>query len=487
MNIKVLLCLCITILPLFLASYFLFLKDPPVWPDEGTSLYMAQALLKNGHIDAFNYGGVPPEAKRAGLAFPPLYFFTLGVWSNFFGGSIESIRSLSLLLGSLAAATFFALLKYKYSLNLAILGTLLLTFNIHFAKASRFGRPEILAILIINLSLLCWYLGQKNTKYIYLSGVLASLAAAAHPIGILAVVIIILALFFSGLTLKRKALFLLWTLLMFSGVTLSWLLTTQRSLADFYKALSLGVADKAYHLNDLLAPFMAPDPAWFSLTVGQYLILLMLFLTSLKLTTLRKESLFIFSAAFISLGWIDLQKVLYYGAYPVPLIVLAIITLVARLKFALQILVAAFFITINIYLQFFNIGFYSPALNFTQLGNFNYHQFTDEIKSHLPESSVTLFLASIPDPYLDLKKNPNFTLYQAIDPNYPIDELDYQKTLDSSDFVIHTWIPHPFLAEYLANNTLRVVPIGQEGGYSATLVQLKPRGQRHHNKIQGER
>ena len=478
---KTIFLLVISILPLFLASFFLFLKDPPVWPDEGTSLHQAESLLKNGKIDAFNYGGIPIESKRAGLAFPPLYFIMLGFWTDLFGQTIESIRLLSLFLGSLAAAAFFFLVRVKFqSLYFATLGTLLLTFNVHFSKATRLGRPEILTILIIIVSLLCWYVsGKKHTKYILLSAFLASLATASHPLGILSVGVIILGVIFSPLPLKKKLLFSTWTLFCLGLVTLSWLLTTQRSLSDFYIAFSLGAQDKAYQLSSLVTDFIPTNSTWFVLTVTQSFILLILLIKIInKSASNRRENLFIFLSALGAIELISLQKVIYYGAYPQPLIILAILTVVAQMKSSMRPLVIIFFICINIYLQFFNIGFYTPSVNFTELDSFDYHRFTDEIKNNLPKEPTTIFLSSIPDPYLDLKTDPNYTLYQAIDPNYPLDLKDYQKTLDESDYIIYTWLPHDFLAQYLVSNTSKVIQVGQNGGYQATLVKLKPKGQR---------
>src|SRR3989344_5133584 len=101
----------LAILPLLFSSYFLFLKDPPVWPDEATSFYQAKTLLETGKMNADIYGGIPSDAIKSGLAFPPLYFFTLGVWTNIFGDKIEAIRTLSLTLGVATLIVFYYLLK----------------------------------------------------------------------------------------------------------------------------------------------------------------------------------------------------------------------------------------------------------------------------------------------------------------------------------------------------------------------------------------
>ena len=136
------------------------------------------------------------------------------------------------------------------------------------------------------------------------------------------------------------------------------------------------------------------------------------------------------------------------------------------------------FILINFYIQFFDIESYTPHKTFYQLESFNYHQFTKRIKDALPDKPLTLFLASIPDAYLDLKNNTKYKLYQAIDPNYPISESEYKKALDQSDYIIYTWLPHDLLASYVYSFGLNNINI-QAGGYNVTIAELKPKNQRN--------
>ena len=70
---------------------------------------MAKTLLETGKMNAGNYGGIPDVAVGAGLGFPPVYFFILGIWARVFGESIEAIRALSLTIGLLSAIIFYFL------------------------------------------------------------------------------------------------------------------------------------------------------------------------------------------------------------------------------------------------------------------------------------------------------------------------------------------------------------------------------------------
>ena len=155
---------------------------------------------------------------------------------------------------------------------------------------------------------------------------------------------------------------------------------------------------------------------------------------------------------------------------------------------------------------------YTPHKNLVGLQPYDYHQFTELVKEALvplclpppviarnkvpsqsglnsteittsplaPRNDVecTIFLSTVPDLYLALKENPQYSLKHAIDPNYPINEENYKKVLDQTDIIIYTWLPHEFLANYVTINAQSVIPVEQPGGYGAFIVKLKPKDQR---------
>lgn len=477
-------------LPLFLSSYFFFLKVPPIWPDEGTSLYQAKTLLETGKMQAYNYGGVPEVAKSAGLGFPPLYFALLGLWTGTFGESIESIRALSLSLGVLCVVVFYFLVP-RILLNkgvIAFWGALLLSFNLHFAQASRWGRPEILTLLFILLTLYFWFIRSRQVTRskpktprgwaltppgwtLLGSAVFASLAVATHPMGFLAPIILGLAILLSHNTLKTKFLSLLGLGITLATATAAWILITQKSVSSFWEALRLGSEAKLGEGLNLMN--FGSNWIWTSIIIVQLLVVLVLFY--------KKYNLFIPLAATISLVWVSLNREGYYTVYAQPFLILAALSLIhllPRLKWGL----IGFLIFSDLYLQFGKIDYYTPPLAFWQLSSFNYHELTAEIEKYITPGvdgrKTTLFLASIPDPYLDLRLNSHYRLYQAIDPNYPVDEEDYKKTLDSTDFVIFTWFPHDYLAYYVQTNAEKITTV-TGGGYGVNVARLKERDQRN--------
>lgn len=471
--------IALTLLPLLISAYFLFLKDPPVWPDEGTSLHMAKAIRQTGRINAQIYGGIPKVAAEAGLGFPPLYFMALGGWTKVFGESIESIRALSLLLGVVTLAVFyFVILNVVTKKLYPLLGSLLLSVNVFFAKASRFGRPEILTLLLILLSLLFWY--RFNTpdggrRAFVLAVLCAALASAAHPMGMIAPAVLGLAVLFSSFTLKTKIIYISWIMGAFLAVTFVWILTTQQSIPDLLTSYRLSFLGKMSTTSNIWT-ILTSGSVWTVLLLAQALALLALSYLAIK--TKSREYLFILASALLTLVLVFWQKENYYVLYLQPFLILAVLILIKHLKLAGQMVVIGFFILINIYLQFFYIDSYIPRQTVFTIGSFDYHHLTNQIKDYLPKKPECIFLSAIPDPYLDLKDIPYYKLYQAIDPHYPVSKKEYKEVLDGCDFIIYSWLPHEFLSEYVQNNTERWIHLSQPNGYSLTIARLKSKEER---------
>ncbi|MDO8638129.1 MAG: glycosyltransferase family 39 protein [Candidatus Daviesbacteria bacterium] len=136
--------LLISILPLIISFNLLYLKDPPIWPDEPVFYDMAKNLTTNNSLATRIYVGTTSDVKNTGLGYPPLYFYTLSFFTDTFGSDIEMVRNLSLIFGIFCLVTFFFLViiifENKY---LALLGTIILSLDIFFARSSRTGRMEI--------------------------------------------------------------------------------------------------------------------------------------------------------------------------------------------------------------------------------------------------------------------------------------------------------------------------------------------------------
>jgi hypothetical protein len=114
-----------------------------------------------------------------------------------------------------------------------------------------------------------------------------------------------------------------------------------------------------------------------------------------------------------------------------------------------------------------------------QLGadSYDYHRFTKSIIDNLPQKA-SIFLATIPDPYFDLKqeKNKNFQLYEF--PTVPISDKAYKKLLDSVDYLILNMMPDKRLENYMNKYTAKKIDISQPNQFSAIIFKLVPHNKR---------
>lgn len=479
--------LFISSVPLLISNFFLFLKDPPVFPDEPVFFDMAKNISLKGYYTADIYVGTIKAVAEAGLGYPPLYFYALNLWSNIFGSSIESVRSLSFFIGIISLTLFFITVKkiFKYD-RIALIGTLLLSLNIHFARATRLGRMEILAFLFLIISslflMLAW---EKKRKFLYiLSGVGSAGAVMSHPLGIMATPIIVFSTFFKEKNLKDKI-----TLSFFTGipvviVLLGWLFLQKDRLPAILQTYSLLIANKSGKIPYALVLFQNDFSWWFLFIIDISLISIFIY-TFIKIK--NDFNTFILIGLFISIFLSLLNVEFGYLIYPQLFLILAILSILQAnigelLRKILYILIWLLLLAL-INIQFLN----NNNLSVTNQGersvfstlNHDYHDFAQQINNNLPQDKkINIFIASFPDPYFDLRKNPNFTFYEAPDPNFSLSEENYKKTLDQSDYVMLTWIPHNFLIDYLNKNTETKIVIKQDNGYSGLLIKLVSKDKR---------
>ena len=103
--------LLVAIVPLIVSFKILYLKDPPVWPDEAVFYDMAKNLISNDSLGTRIYIGTSSDVQSTGLGYPPVFFYIFGYFTDIFGSDIEIIRSLFLSFGIFSLITFFFLSK----------------------------------------------------------------------------------------------------------------------------------------------------------------------------------------------------------------------------------------------------------------------------------------------------------------------------------------------------------------------------------------
>lgn len=479
-------------IPFLLISSVQFLKDPPVWPDETSFFDMSQTFSKSGRIATSIYGNIAPGIENTDIGYPPLYFIIQSYWANLFGTEIETLRLLSLFFAISSLVLFFFIAKKLFNSNsLAFLGTVILSLDIHFSRASRLARMEILTFFFVVSSLLTILIAQKIQKNIlyFLAGIISAFATISHTMGFIAPVILTLFILFERKTIRQK---LLRVILILTPVLISnilWFAATGKNIGHLIGTYSLHSADKMSKLPFAFTLFSV-DLSWKILFIS-YMVIIFIFILSLKKSS-SKMKLFIFSGFIASVIFTLMGKEGGYIIYFQPFLTLIILYTLKNLRkdIEMQNLGKAFISITSVLIiiaGYLNIEFFqNDSLGITNKsdrsvfgGSYDYHDFSKRIIDVLPKDKpVTLFLSATPDPYFDLKKLNNFKFYLAAAPYTPISNSEYKKILDSSDYLILTWVPHQFLADYINQNSDSITNVGQPNGYSAAVVKLKPKDDR---------
>ncbi|MFH0936771.1 MAG: glycosyltransferase family 39 protein [Candidatus Daviesbacteria bacterium] len=477
-------------LPLLLTSSILFLKDPPIWPDEPVFYEMAQNFLSTGKLASNLYIGTASEVAETGFGYPPLYFGLLGIWTGIFGSSIESVRSLSLILGLSCLSVFFFLIRNLFKSNfLSVLGTLVLAFQVHFSRSSRIGRMEILTLLLLLGSLFMLQVAEEKKKlYLYfLIGLISALATLSHPMGIISPIIIFFYLLFTSSNFKEKIIHLCLVSLPVILLNIFWLIVTKVNLLFLLSTYQGHLQDKAPKLPYAVVLFQTDFSWWFLFIL--YIVLFIVFLGFIKKMG-QKEYLLILISVFVSfilsLWGREGCYIIYFQPFII-LIALFLLNIGQKLnsqtlrKTVLAIISLIILASLNI--QFFNndnIAITRGGLRtIFDIAAVDYHLFGKEIIKKLPADQPTnILISSLPDPYFDLKEINQFRFYEAPDPFFPISKENYKKVLDSTDYLVITWFPQQFLKDYVDKNSETITTINPPNSYQALLIKLKPRTNR---------
>lgn len=482
----------ISITPLLVSNFFLFLKDPAVFPDEPVFFDMARNISFKGFYTADIYVGTIKEVAESGLGYPPLYFYLLNLWSSIFGSTIESVRSMSFILGLICLLLFFLITKEVFkSDKFALIGTLLLSANIHFARAARLGRMEILAFLFLVISSLFLILAWKRKKKVFytLSGFGAAGAVLSHPLGIMVTPIMLLTTLITEKSLKDKVTLSFWTGIPVILAFFSWIIIQSERIPAILSTYPLLFSVKSGKPPYAWILFQN-DFSWWLLFIIDFLLISIFIYTFIK--TKSRLNTFILIGLLISifLALFNIEAV--YLIYPQFFITLALLSCLSAIEYYSDFLKKSFYILTGLLLlsfiiiQFFNnnnLAVTRPEnRSIFSTRNYDYHKLTAEIIENLPKDKKThIFIAAFPDPYFDLLKNPNFTIYEAPDPTFPLSEENYKRTLDQSDYIVLTWMPHKFLDDYINKNIESKIEIGTPDSYYAVLVKLLPKDKRKSN------
>lgn len=481
--------LFVAILPLIISFKLLYLKDPPVWPDEPVFYDMAKNLTSNDSLAARIYVGTASDVKNTGLGYPPIYFYILSYFTDFFGSDIETIRTLSLFFGISGLVVFFLLTKTIFKNNyLALLGTIILSLDIFFARSTRTGRMEITTFFFMLLAFLFYILAKDKNRIIYyiLAGIASGFAILSHPMGFIAPIIIGVNILFTEKKLRRIFSQVLFFIMPVIFAIPFWILKSG-SLLDLISTFGSHLQDKSPKIPFAFVLFQTSLSWWILFII--YLIIFIVFVTIFFKSKFRRDNylpVFLLSGSMISSIILLWGREGCYMLYFQPFIVLIVLFLFNKYyKKSGFLLISS--LTVLLIVSYLNIQFFHnnnlamTNLEITSIAksrNYNYHLFTSQILEVLPKQKANIFLSSVPDPYFDLNKLNLYNFYEAPDPSFPLSENAYKQVLNDSDYAIITWIPHKLLEKYIADNKEEMIPVGQKNGYNAIIIKFVPRERR---------
>lgn len=431
-QIKIVLLFLLAIVPFLISSSLLYLKDPPPWPDEGILLDIANNLTTHGTFSTTLFRDSIPGITQQADWYPPVYSYTLSIWTNAFGTSIIAVRALSLMFGILSLAVFFQIARYLLNDNYyAALATFMLSIDPNFNQSSRIGRMETLTFFLILCSFLIILNALNSTKkrLYFISGIFSSLAILTHVIALLAPAIIALTILLSNIKIREKI-----NAIFFFSVPIAlgfmiWFLTILKTLNIFIAQMQMHLAKKAAVKSWILH-------RW---TDGQWQILIVLCLISILIFAFYVykykglKNYFLLIGITVSSLAVIYGKEMWYFVYFQPFLALILISLY---KIARELLSGPKQISIKILLliiAFINFNLiFSKITNFSK-GSFDYNSFSNKIAENVEPNSA-VFLSVIPDPYLALRGKNGLTFYEF--PPLPVPPDKYKGILDSSDYAV---------------------------------------------------
>lgn len=476
----------LSISPFLLRSAVFFLSDPPVWPDEAIFTNSARTLATTGTIATNLFGETIPGLKQHANWYPPLYIYALAGWTNIFGTTIESVRSLSFVLSLCSFAILYFILLELFSGKLYVmLGLLLFSLDLNIGEASRLARMDMMNFFFLCLAFYGYLRSMKpgisityRTISLLIAGISSSLAVVTHPLGLIAPVVIVLHQGMAAVVQKQNnsrtkvlydmMLVLLPTLLL-GGL---WLFSMRDSWSFFLKQYDLQFQRKIPYTPypHILFQRFVSWKALFSI----YFISLTLFAFE-AIRKIHIKHLFLLIGFIVSFAVIEWGKENWYILYVHPFILcilIANLSMALKAKRRLAITITTILLSGYVCLQLYFIWSLRTTVDSP---SDTYYSFANRVQSLIPAGSSVL-LATIPDPYFILSKNPKITLYEFL--TVPIDEDKYRQFLDAIDIAVTNMTPDDYVVNYLNVNTKHVIGVGVKNRYHADIHILVPRDKR---------
>jgi 4-amino-4-deoxy-L-arabinose transferase-like glycosyltransferase len=172
----------------------LLTQYPAPGGDEDGFVEVAYNLLTRGTTAAPAYEGLLPGAEQQMSWQPPLYFVALAGWMAVAGTDLASIRFFSVLAALGIVACAYLLARQYAPLGPSLLGSSLLAISHWLVIRGRSARMDALCILLTVATILFWHRAVSTGRRAYgiAGGVGAALAVLTHPLGAIAITVLML-------------------------------------------------------------------------------------------------------------------------------------------------------------------------------------------------------------------------------------------------------------------------------------------------------
>lgn len=485
---------------IFLINIFfnvdLFLKEPPVWPDEAIYADVAKNIIEKNRFATDLWKGLLPGVENGVYWYPPVFFYSVAFWMNVFGISITSQRILSLVIAAAILVIFYLLSRiilkkegsdFKKINWIALLGITALSQDLLFLKAAKVSRPETLILLfgLLSAYLLLRKNSSKSFSYIA-AGFFASLSFLTHMIGIFVFLSLVFFQLLTGsLQIFRSKNFYLFFIFVTVPLVI-WIISIYPNLLTFKEQVLPGIGQKSVEEPWLFSELRNQNIPHKMIYLFYIFISVFFFVYSVFKRTRENilVSVFLFFAWFFALfgrmGW--------YLIFPIPFIYLSLIILL--FQFYLNFITSKTIVSRNIFwgcliliLSFIllNIGIRFNSYRSYFGDNYSYSKYTASIIQKIP-FGTTVFLSAIPDPYYAFLKD--YDQYKIFE--FPPGGNSLQKytdVLNQADYIVYN--SHydylsfgNFLPAYIEKNIEEIIKVGGINQYQTFIIKLKPVNER---------
>lgn len=447
-------------------TFDLFLKEPPVWPDEAG---LAQFSVQAGK-DPLNYYSF----------YPSIYIVGLSSWFNIFGVSIVNQRLFSIF-GGLLTITVFVLIINNLNFKNTFLKTLalvLLITDFTFLQSTRTGRPEIWTLLFGLLSIYFFqkFMNSEFKNYILLiiSFFTSFVSFLFHANGIIFIFVILLGIviYFKSIFNKNSKIVIL-----FIFIVLPFAILVASRLHMFISyillRLKIGFAQETW----LFAVFDS-KPAELKLIYLSLISATVAFI--IYVIKNRQKKLLLFLVTLLSC-WVVMiiNKDFWYAVYIIPFVIIALMILFNSYYGKFKSYQFTGLIIIYLILFLSNLKFHYDILLSEGGDKYSYEKFISDIQNNIPDNK-TVFNSAIPDTYFAFVGRNN--KYEGFPQSF-VDAENYLNVLNNTDYIIFngSFGDNYFgdiVARYIDKNKSHIVYIGEPDQYQAYVVELKSKDKR---------